>query len=447
MQAELEKLEANLGGVADMRKQPDAIFIVDLRKEQLAVREARRLGMPVIALVDTNCDPDEADYVIPGNDDAIRSCSLIVRAIARRRSPRASKAPRPPTSRPRRPRRPQPEPEAEAPPEAAPEAPAEPDGRSRARSRRRPAEPEPVPDPDAPEEALMSQVQISASLVKELRDQTGAGMMAAKRALEETGGDVEAAQRLLREQGMAAAGKKAGRETTEGEVLATVSGNVGAIVAVGCETEPVSKNDEFLRLRRDASLEAVEADGPKRSPGSTSERLELIGQDRRERRDRAAPSRLEAGDGELLAEYVHPPANKIGVLVRVARRRDPRRAPARDAHLLRGAALPQRRRGARGGARLRARDLRASSPTSSRSRRRCATKIVEGRLRKEFLAGRRARASSRGSTTRRRRSARRSRRPGSRCSSSSATRWPSDRDESRRSRPPAKAGRRSTASC
>jgi small subunit ribosomal protein S2 len=82
MEAELEKLEANLGGVADMRRQPDAIFIVDLRKEQLAVREAQRLGLPVIALVDTNCDPDEAEYVIPGNDDAIRSCSLITRAIA-----------------------------------------------------------------------------------------------------------------------------------------------------------------------------------------------------------------------------------------------------------------------------------------------------------------------------------------------------------------------------
>ena len=82
MLAEHEKLEANLGGVAQMRRQPDAVFIVDLRKEQLAVREARRLGLPVVALVDTNCDPDEADYVIPGNDDAIRSCSLIVRAIA-----------------------------------------------------------------------------------------------------------------------------------------------------------------------------------------------------------------------------------------------------------------------------------------------------------------------------------------------------------------------------
>jgi small subunit ribosomal protein S2 len=81
MLSELEKLEANLGGVADLKRQPDALFVLDLRKEQIAVREARRLGLPIIGLVDTNCDPDEADYVIPGNDDAIRSCSLIVRAI------------------------------------------------------------------------------------------------------------------------------------------------------------------------------------------------------------------------------------------------------------------------------------------------------------------------------------------------------------------------------
>jgi small subunit ribosomal protein S2 len=82
MAGELEKLEANLGGVAEMRKQPDAVFIIDLKKEQLAVREARRLNLPVIALVDTNCDPDEADFVVPGNDDAIRACALITRVIA-----------------------------------------------------------------------------------------------------------------------------------------------------------------------------------------------------------------------------------------------------------------------------------------------------------------------------------------------------------------------------
>ena len=82
LEAELEKLEANLGGVADMKRQPDAVFVIDLKKEQLAVREARRLGIPVIGLVDTNADPDEADFVIPGNDDAIRSCSLVTRVVA-----------------------------------------------------------------------------------------------------------------------------------------------------------------------------------------------------------------------------------------------------------------------------------------------------------------------------------------------------------------------------
>jgi small subunit ribosomal protein S2 len=82
MEGELEKLEANLGGVADMRRQPDALFVLDLRKEQLAVSEGRRLGIPIVALVDTNCDPDEADYIIPGNDDAIRACELVTRVIA-----------------------------------------------------------------------------------------------------------------------------------------------------------------------------------------------------------------------------------------------------------------------------------------------------------------------------------------------------------------------------
>jgi small subunit ribosomal protein S2 len=82
MLAELEKLDTNLGGVANMRSVPDAVFVLDLNKEEIAVREARRLGLPVLGLVDTNSDPDDADLVIPGNDDAIRSCSLIVRVIA-----------------------------------------------------------------------------------------------------------------------------------------------------------------------------------------------------------------------------------------------------------------------------------------------------------------------------------------------------------------------------
>src|SRR4051812_22092782 len=79
--ADLEKLQANLGGVKHMQRPPDAIFIVDLKTEALAVKEAQRLRIPIIGLVDTNCDPDGITYVIPGNDDAIRSCSIITRAI------------------------------------------------------------------------------------------------------------------------------------------------------------------------------------------------------------------------------------------------------------------------------------------------------------------------------------------------------------------------------
>ncbi len=79
---ELEKLETNLSGVASMAKLPSAVFVIDLNAEQLAVREARRLGIPLIGLVDTNCDPDEVDLAIPGNDDAIRANDLIARVVA-----------------------------------------------------------------------------------------------------------------------------------------------------------------------------------------------------------------------------------------------------------------------------------------------------------------------------------------------------------------------------
>jgi small subunit ribosomal protein S2 len=79
---EKDKLERNLGGMQSLERLPDAIFVIDTKKEHIAVNEARKLGLPVIAIVDTNCDPDEVDYVIPGNDDAIRSVSLVTRIIA-----------------------------------------------------------------------------------------------------------------------------------------------------------------------------------------------------------------------------------------------------------------------------------------------------------------------------------------------------------------------------
>jgi small subunit ribosomal protein S2 len=80
-QADLEKLRANLGGVKDMQRVPDAVFVIDLKTEAIAVREAQRLRIPIIGLVDTNCDPDGIDFVVPGNDDAIRSCAAVTHAI------------------------------------------------------------------------------------------------------------------------------------------------------------------------------------------------------------------------------------------------------------------------------------------------------------------------------------------------------------------------------
>ena len=82
LELEIEKLEKFMGGITEMKKQPAAMFIVDPRKERIAVAEAKKLHIPIIAIVDTNCDPDEIDYVIPGNDDAIRAVKLIAGAMA-----------------------------------------------------------------------------------------------------------------------------------------------------------------------------------------------------------------------------------------------------------------------------------------------------------------------------------------------------------------------------
>ena len=154
---------------------------------------------------------------------------------------------------------------------------------------------------------------ISASLVKELRDATGAGMMDCKRALEETNGDLDAARTLLRERGMASAGKRAGRETTEGLVGYIVADSVGSIVGVGCETEPVSKNDEFQDFAVNV-LRAVHADGPGAVESFEDERIELIAR-LGENIVIAGAERFEAPEGDVLGAYAHPPANKIGVLV------------------------------------------------------------------------------------------------------------------------------------
>jgi elongation factor Ts len=138
-------------------------------------------------------------------------------------------------------------------------------------------------------------------------------MMDCKRALVETGGDLEAARTLLREQGLAEAGKRAGRETSEGKVVSRVEGATGAIAAVGCETEPVSNNEEFLAFAG-RLLERVAAEGPDAADALEDERVELVAK-LGENILVVGSERYEAADGEVVADYIHPPAAKIGVLV------------------------------------------------------------------------------------------------------------------------------------
>ena len=169
--------------------------------------------------------------------------------------------------------------------------------------------------------------EISAAMVKELRDATSAGMMDCKRALQETAGDFDAAVKLLREKGMAQAAKRADRETSEGKVEVKIEGNVGAIAAVGCETEPVSKNDDFQSFVAQV-LDAVHAGGDASS--LESERVDVAAK-LGENIQIVGSKRMEAAGDELLSQYIHPPA-KVGALVRT-KGGDPQAARSLALHL------------------------------------------------------------------------------------------------------------------
>jgi elongation factor Ts len=157
--------------------------------------------------------------------------------------------------------------------------------------------------------------EISAAMVKQLREASGAGIMDVKRALQETDGDFDEAMKLLREKGMASALKRAGRETTEGVVMTESDDERGTIVAIGCETEPVSKNDDFRRFavdvlrevhdRGESALEILEPQRVELS-GRLGENVQIVG-----------ARRLTAAQGSAFVSYVHPPAHKIGVLLEV----------------------------------------------------------------------------------------------------------------------------------
>ena len=312
---EITKLQATLGGMRKMKRLPGAIFIIDPHRERIAVTEANKLEVPVVGTGDTNVDPDELDYIIPANDDAIRSIRLLCTLVAdaaiegqRARRPRRARArargvspPSPSTTRPptdelvaalaggaaltfepdaettttccrapwpwpsdrrRSPRR---RPRTSPPSSPARRPRRKRTARPRPDRRRRPHAEEPPRDSPAgaagtaPQEQRTSMAEITADAVKELRERTGAGFMDCKRALEEAGGDVEKAVALLRERGVAAAAKKAGREAREGLVASYIhtGGRVGVLIEVNCETDFVARTDEFQKLVRDLAMQVA----------------------------------------------------------------------------------------------------------------------------------------------------------------------------------------------
>jgi elongation factor Ts len=229
--------------------------------------------------------------------------------------------------------------------------------------------------------------EISAALVKELREQTGAPMMDCKRALQEANGDLEAAKRILRERGVASAQRRAGRETTEGKVGYRIAdeGSRGTIVAVGCETEPVSNNEEFLVFAKKV-LEAVEKDGPGAEQQLEEERLQLSGK-LGENIVVAGRARFEAVDGARIDGYAHPPANKLGVLVQL-RGGSPELARKVAMHI--AASAPQwiGRDDVPGDLVATEREIFSNSDEVQSKPEQAREKIVEGMLNKRFFADR-----------------------------------------------------------
>ena len=323
---EREKLERSLGGIKDMGGVPDLLFVIDTNKEAIAIAEARRLNIPVAAVVDTNCDPDGITYVIPGNDDAGRAVALYCDLVARAAIDGISRA----------------QGEKGIDVGASEEVPLEPaladDGARRAEANggdaaadAAPPKPAPIAAPAAPSDLQdierNSLMAITAQMVKELREKTGVGMMDCKTALNETNGDMEAAIDWLRTKGLAKAAKKAGRVAVEGLIGVAGSGNRAAMIELNSETDFVARNEQFQSLvearrrsgaedRRRASNRCSRRRSPaaRRSRRAITDAVATIGENMTLRR--AAVLSVDEG---VVASYVHaaisPGLGKIGVLV------------------------------------------------------------------------------------------------------------------------------------
>ena len=297
LKKEMTKLEANLGGIKEMKTLPGAMFVVDPHNEDIAVQEARKLHIPIIAITDTNCDPDLIDYVIPGNDDAIRAVkllsSVIANAVIEANQGEAVNA------------------EMQ---QAAAEVAAEPSIEEVVEQAEETAAPaEEVPrqsnHPAAPSGAAQPNIikenkimAITASDVNALRQKTGVGMMDCKKALTEANGDMDKAIEILREKGMATAAKKAGRIAAEGIVDSYIhmGGKVGVLVEVNCETDFVARGDSLKNSCTTSRCRSLprsplcdQRGGPRRGAGRGAEDPQSPGNER----GQAGSHRREDGAG------------------------------------------------------------------------------------------------------------------------------------------------------
>ena len=296
---EYRKMYRNLNGMRTMNRLPECLVVIDPRKEKNAVREARKMGITTVALIDTDCDPDEVDLPIPGNDDSIRSIELMVQLLADAvlagkgggGRVEAGAGGRRDAGRVRRPRRQLPGRIVEGPhrlsilgvPTRPPgegwgegisretlatgitQSPRLPLtlGATSGRLQRQREVLYEIPD-NKHKTGVPFMPEITAQAVKDLREQTGLPMMDCKRALQRPAATREKAVELLRKEGKKTMEKRAGRSTSSGRiaVYADMTGGVGAMIDLRCESAPVATNDQFVQLANDLARQL--ATGPAR---------------------------------------------------------------------------------------------------------------------------------------------------------------------------------------
>jgi len=343
LKREKDKLEKNIGGIKNMKRQPNAIIVFDPKREAIAVAEARKLGIPVFAVVDTNCNPNVIDYVIPGNDDAIRAIKLFAdffkqviieaadevgRVLDFEQDGNASgdfysagfdnyeakkKSDESGSTRDSKP--------ASAKEEKAPvvkkEKPAPVKEEAPVVKKEKPA---PVKEevPAAKEEKASAGSKISAKDVKALRDKTSAGMMDCKKALTDCNGDMEKAILILREKGLADASKRSDRATKEGTISIASTDKGVEIVEVNSETDFVSRNDTFRDFALEIAKFALESEKEIKAQADfsdeLSEKMKQVISTVGENITVGRFARIAKTGSNFVAEYMHPD-HQLGVLV------------------------------------------------------------------------------------------------------------------------------------